>query len=67
MGAGVQPLEELCGVFSNCEEDHAQETQFSPSFCRNNQLEEWETFFMALRRIKLQEHQPLTRHPGGWG
>lgn len=62
MGAGVQPLEELCGVFSSCEEDHAQETQFSPSFCGNNQLEEWETFFMTLMRIKLQEHQPLTRH-----
>lgn len=61
-GAGVQLLEELCGVFSNYEEDHAQETQFSPSFCRNRQLKEWEASFMALLRIKLQEHQPLTRH-----
>lgn len=61
----------LCGVFSSCEEDHAQETQFSPSFYRNRQLEEWKTFFMALLRIKLREHQPLTRHQkphrGGWG
>lgn len=60
MGAHIHPLAELCGVFSSWEEHHAQETQFSPTFCGRRQWEHWETLFVAsLRAKQLQEHNPL--------